>query len=248
MPEPGTAGAETRMRLQRALAQAGVASRRAAEEMIAAGRVRVNGEVAAIGMSVGPGDVVEVDGRRIRREELHTYLLNKRSGTVCTASDPQGRPTVVDAVPAGVRVYPVGRLDFATTGAILLTNDGELAHRLMHPRSGVPKVYEAVVNGCVGPEALRALREGVELEDGVTRPARVEVLHAGRRSTVLRIEITEGRNRQVRRMGIAVGHPVIRLTRVRYDGLGVDGLAPGEWRELRPDELTRLGATVGLER
>jgi 23S rRNA pseudouridine2605 synthase len=245
MPEAPDDG---RMRLQKALAQAGVASRRAAEDLITAGRVTVNGRVAELGERVDPGDRVAVDGRPVRAERVHTYLLNKRAGVVSTASDPQGRPTVVEAISSDVRVYPVGRLDFETTGAILLTNDGELAHRLMHPSSEVPKIYEAVVNGRVGDEALSRLRDGVELDDGVTLPARVEVLHLGKGSTVLRIEITEGRNRQVRRMGMAVGHPVIRLARVRYDGLGVDGLKPGEWRELRPDELSRLGALVGLER
>lgn len=247
MPE-ADAPDDGRMRLQRALAQAGVASRRSAETLITAGRVTVNGRVATLGESVGPDDDVAVDGRPIRAEEVHTYLLNKRAGTVSTASDPEGRPTVVEAVPSKLRLYPVGRLDYETTGVILLTNDGELANRLMHPRSGVPKVYEAVVNGRIGDEALQQLREGVELDDGMTRPAQVEVLHMGKGSSVLRIEITEGRNRQVRRMGMAVGHPVIRLTRVRYDGVGVDGLKPGEWRELRPDELSRLGRFVGLER
>jgi 23S rRNA pseudouridine2605 synthase len=236
------------MRVQRALAVAGVASRRAAEDLIREGRVTVNGVVAEIGQTVGPRDEIAVDGRPIGREEARTYLLNKPQGMVSTVSDPQGRPTVVDAVPRDVRVYPVGRLDYRTTGALLLTNDGELAHRLMHPRSGVPKVYEGLLEGRLGEEALRRLREGVELEDGMTRPARVDVLHVGRTATLVRIEISEGRNRQIRRMGEAVGHPVIRLSRVRYDGLDLGGLAPGEWRELSPEEMSRLGELVGLRR
>jgi 23S rRNA pseudouridine2605 synthase len=236
------------VRVQRVLALAGVASRRAAEDLIRQGRVTVDGRPAEIGQRVGPGQEVAVDGRPVHREEIRTYLFHKPAGVVSTVRDPQGRPTVVQAVPRDVRVYPVGRLDYETTGALLLTNDGELAHRLMHPRSGVPKVYEALVQGRVGPEALRRLREGVELEDGRTLPARVEVLDRQRDATLLRIEITEGRNRQVRRMAAAVGHPVRRLARVRYDGIDLGDLGPGEWRELRPEELARLGALVGLRR
>jgi 23S rRNA pseudouridine2605 synthase len=240
--------AEGATRIQLALARAGVASRRAAEDLVRAGRVTVNGTIAGIGQPVAPGDEIAVDGVAVGREEIRTYLLNKPEGMVSTASDPQGRPTVVDAVPGGVRLYPVGRLDYRTTGALLLTNDGELAHRLMHPRSGVPKIYEGLLQGRVGGEALRRLREGVELEDGATGPAKVDVLHRGRTTTAVRIEISEGRNRQIRRMGQAVGHPIIRLARVRYDGLDLGGLAPGEWRELDPVELSRLGDLVGLSR
>lgn len=236
------------MRIQRALAEAGVASRRAAEDLVRAGVVTVNGEVAEIGRSVGPADEIAVDGVPVRREEVRTYLLNKPEGMVSTASDPQGRPTVVEAVPNDVRVYPVGRLDFRTTGALLLTNDGELAHKLMHPSSGVPKVYEGLLAGDVGERALGFLRDGVMLDDGITNPAKVDVLHRGRTTTLVRIEISEGRNRQIRRMGEAVGHPVVRLARVRYDGLDLTGLAPGEWRELQPEETARLGEMVGLAR
>lgn len=239
---------DERMRIQRALAVAGVASRRAAEDLVRAGVVTVNGEVAEVGQSVGPGDKIAVDGIPIGAEDVRTYLLNKPEGMVSTASDPQGRPTVVEAIPAGVRLYPVGRLDFRTTGALLLTNDGELAHRLMHPSSGVPKVYEGLLAGNVSERALGFLRDGVKLDDGMTHPAKVEVLHRGRTTTLVRIEISEGRNRQIRRMGEAVGHPVVRLARVRYDGLDLAGLAPGEWRELRPEETARLGEMVGLSR
>jgi len=237
------------MRVHRALAQAGVASRRASERLVADGRVTVNGAQARIGQLVGDEDRLAVDGRAVRAQEIRTYLLHKPAGVVSTARDPQGRPTVLDSLPDVVRLYSVGRLDLDTTGALVITNDGELAHRLMHPSSSVPKTYEALVRGRVSADTVRRLRRGVELEDGPTRPARVEVmrrLHPG--ATWLRIEITEGRNRQVRRMCEAVGHPAVRLHRPRYAGLGLGRLRPGEWRPLSRAELTRLGAIVGLER
>lgn len=237
------------MRVQRALALAGVASRRAAERMVEEGRVSVNGETARIGQEVEERDEITVDGRRIRAESVRTYVLNKRIGTVSTVSDPEGRPTVLEGLPDDVRLYPVGRLDLLTSGLLLITNDGELAHRLMHPRYQVPKVYEALVEGKVSAETLRVLRRGVELEDGVTSPARVERmerLHPG--GTWLRIEISEGRNRQVRRMCEAVGHRVSRLNRARYAGLGLGRLKPGEWRPLTGEELRRLGQLVELRR
>jgi 23S rRNA pseudouridine2605 synthase len=239
-----------RMRVHRALALAGVASRRASEGLVAEGRVAVNGEPATVGQVVGPEDVIEVDGRPVRGpEQLRAYLLHKPAGVVSTARDPQGRPTVLDALPDDVRVYPVGRLDIDTTGALLVTNDGELAARLMHPSSTAPKTYEALLRGQVSAATIRRLRRGVELEDGMTAPARVRAmdrLAAG--GTWLQIELTEGRNRQVRRMGEAVGHPVLRLHRSRYAGIGVDRLAPGRWRPISRAEWTRLGAMVGLER
>lgn len=238
------------MRVQRALARAGVASRRAAEGMVAAGRVTVNGEPAEVGQIVDPGDRLAVDGRELDGEEpLRAYLLHKPAGTVSTASDPQGRRTVLDGLPADVRLYPVGRLDLDTTGALLLTNDGEMAARLMHPGSGSPKTYEALLRGRVSAATIRRLRHGVELEDGPTLPAVVERMDrdaAG--GTWLRIEIREGRNRQLRRMGEAVEHRVMRLHRVRYAGVGLRGLAPGRWRPLTRSEWTALGASVGLER
>jgi 23S rRNA pseudouridine2605 synthase len=220
------------------LAQAGVASRRASEELIAAGRVRVNGEVATLGGRVDPDrDLVEVDGAAIGvREGLVHYLLNKPTGVVTTASDPQGRPTVVGLVPAEPRVFPVGRLDADTEGLLLLTNDGELAHRLTHPSFGVDKEYLAEVEGTPSRGALRRLREGVELEDGPTTPATVST--AGPHG--LRITIHEGRNRQVRRMCTAVGYPVRRLVRVRIGPVTDHRLAPGEWRPLTRDEVRAL--------
>ena len=238
------------MRVHRALALAGVASRRAAEGLVAEGRVSVNGEPATVGQLVGPDDLLEVNGRRVSDpEHLRAYLLHKPAGVVSTAHDPQGRPTVLDDLPSDVRVYPVGRLDIDTTGALLVTNDGELAARLMHPSSKAPKTYEALLRGQVSAEAIRRLRRGVELEDGMTAPARVRAMDrraAG--GTWLEIELTEGRNRQVRRMGEAVGHRVLRLHRSRYAGIGLGRLAPGRWRPISRAEWARLGASVGLER
>ncbi len=239
-----------RMRVHRALAQAGVASRRAAEALVAEGRVAVNGAPAGVGQLVGPGDRLEVDGRPVRDpQNLRAYLLNKPAGVVSTARDPQGRPTVLDGLPTEVRVYPVGRLDLDTTGALLVTNDGELAARLMHPSSTAPKTYEALLRGRVSAETVRRLRRGVELEDGVTAPARVRAMdRLAPGGTWLEIELTEGRNRQLRRMGDAVGHRVLRLHRSRYAGIGLGRLAPGRWRPITRAEWTRLGELVGLER
>jgi 23S rRNA pseudouridine2605 synthase len=216
------------VRLNAYLARAGVASRRKADELIKAGRVAVNGEPGQLKTFVERGDRVEVDGQEVTKQPLTYVLLHKPAGVVTTASDPQGRPTVVDLVAHEVRVVPVGRLDAGTTGALLLTNDGELAHRLAHPKYEVEKVYEAEVEGEPSDETLRRLAEGLELEDGPTAPAQVRRLGP---STV-ELSIHEGRNRQVRRMLEAAGHPVRRLHRSRYAGLAVDDLAPGEWREL----------------
>ena len=237
MTDPGEPG-EPGERLQKILAQAGLGSRRACEELIAAGRVRVNGARASLGDRADPEtDVIEVDGAAIGvRQGLVHYLLNKPTGVVTTADDPQGRPTVVDLVPADARVYPVGRLDADTEGLLLLTNDGELAHRLTHPSFGVDKEYLAEVEGTPSRGAVRRLREGVELEDGVTAPAKVSLVDPH----TLRITIHEGRNRQVRRMCAAVGHPVRRLVRTRIGPLAERRLAPGEWRALTQAEVRAL--------
>ena len=224
------------MRLNAFLARAGVASRRKADELIKAGRVFVNGEPGLLNTFVSARDRVEVDGRVVTPQRLAYVLLNKPTGVVTTASDPQRRPTVVDLVGHEVRVVPVGRLDVDTTGALLLTNDGELAHRLAHPKYEVEKVYEADVEGEPSDEALRRLAEGVELEDGVTSPADVRRLGPSK----VELAIHEGRNRQVRRMLEAVGHPVRRLHRSRYAGLTLDGLNPSEWRELGESEVESL--------
>lgn len=231
-------------RLQKVLATRGWGSRRVCEEMIAAGRVTVDGEVAVLGRRVDPErDRIEVDGVPIgARPGLVHYLLNKPAGVVTTASDPQGRPTVVELVPAEPRVYPVGRLDADTEGLLLITNDGELAQRLTHPSHGVDKEYLATVRGGrVAQGGIRALRDGIELDDGPTAPARVSQPEPG----VLRITIHEGRNRQVRRMCEAIGHPVERLVRVRIGTLADRTLRPGEWRELTRAELNALIEAVG---
>jgi pseudouridine synthase len=224
------------MRLNAYLARAGIASRRGADELIKAGRVRVNDGPGALNTFVERGDRVEVDGRPVEAQPLAYVLLHKPAGVVTTARDPQGRPTVVDLVRHEARVVPVGRLDADTTGALLLTNDGPLAHRLAHPRYGVAKVYEAEVEGDPGPAALRRLAEGVDLEDGRTAPAQARRLGRGR----LELTLHEGRNRQVKRMLEAVGHPVARLHRSRYAGLDLGGLAPGDSRELTRDEVAAL--------
>ena len=224
------------MRLNAYLARAGVASRRKADELILAGRVTVNGAPGQLNTFVTRGDVVELDGLRLAKQRLAYVLLNKPPGVVTTARDPGGRPTVVELVGHETRVVPVGRLDADTTGALLLTNDGALAHRLAHPRYEVDKVYEADVEGELSDEALRRLSEGVELEDGVSAPAAV------RRLGPARIELTlhEGRKHQVKRMCEAVGHAVRRLHRSRYAGLTLDGLEAGAWRELTADEVDEL--------
>jgi 23S rRNA pseudouridine2605 synthase len=224
------------VRLNAYLARAGVASRRGAEELIRAGRVRVNGEPAGLATFVQTGDQVELDGALLAPEPLAYVLLHKPAGVVTTASDPHGRPTVVGLVGHARRIVPVGRLDADTTGALLLTNDGPLAHRLMHPRYEVEKVYEAEVEGEPSDDALRQLAEGVELDDGRTAPARVRRLGPSR----LELTLHEGRKHQVKRMCEAVGHPVVRLHRSRYASLTVDGLGPGEWRQLTPDEVASL--------
>jgi len=224
------------MRLNAYLARAGVASRRAADELIKAGRVWVNGERGELNTHVEPADRVEVDGREVAPQRLAYVLLHKPAATVTTAADPQGRRTVVELVNLPERVVPVGRLDADTTGALLLTNDGPLAHQLAHPRYGVEKTYEVDVAGEPDDAALRALADGVELEDGPTAPARV------RRLAPSRIELTihEGRNRQVRRMCEAVGYMVRRLHRSSYAGLTLEGLEPAAWRELEPSEVEVL--------
>jgi 23S rRNA pseudouridine2605 synthase len=228
------------MRLNAFLARAGVASRRRADELIKAGRVTVNGDPGELNTVVGAHDRVELDGREVARQRLAYVLLHKPAGVVTTARDPQGRPTVVELVPPEPRVVPVGRLDADTTGALLLTNDGKLAHRLAHPRYGVEKTYEAEVEGDPAEEALQGLREGLDLEDGRTAPARARRLGPGRVELVLH----EGRKHQVKRMLAAVGHPVTRLHRSEYAGLTLEALEPARWRELEPSEVERLRRAV----
>ncbi|MBS1264283.1 MAG: Ribosomal large subunit pseudouridine synthase B [Acidimicrobiaceae bacterium] len=240
----GPAGQEPaeEVRLQKVLARVGFGSRRKCDDLIAAGRVTVNGEVAVLGRRVDPETAeVEVDGAPIGvRPGLVYYLLNKPAGVVTTADDPQGRPVVVDLVPGEPRVFPVGRLDADTEGLLLLTNDGEMAHRLTHPSYGVEKEYVAEVDGEPGRAALRSLREGVELDDGMTAEARASLMDP----SVVKLTIHEGRNRQVRRMCEAVGHPVVRLVRTRVGPIADRSLAPGSFRELAVEELRSLEQAV----
>jgi pseudouridine synthase len=238
-------------RLQKVLAQAGIASRRAAEKLIAEGRVSVNRTtVREMGVKADPAvDDIRVDGRRLRAPERHRYiLLNKPAGVVTTRSDPQRRRTVMDLI-EGVReyVYPVGRLDYDTEGLLLLTNDGELAARLTHPRHEVERTYEAHLAGTPDDDAIDQLRRGIPLDGRRTLPAEVTRLsrvpvNAGRqaRNSVVLITIREGRNRQVRRMCEAVGHPVQKLRRVRFGPIADKRLRPGEWRELTKIEVEKL--------
>jgi 23S rRNA pseudouridine2605 synthase len=234
------------MRLAKFLAHAGVASRRAAERLIAEGHVTVGGEtVTDPARDVDEASGVAVDGRGVSPEPREVYALNKPAGVVSTARDTHGRRTVVELVRSRRRLYPVGRLDADTTGLILLTNDGELAERLTHPRYGVERVYRAKVRPPrVSPRALAALREGVELEDGVTAPARVRRVSPG----LLEIAIREGRKRQVRRMCEAVGHRVVELERVAFGPLGLRGLEPGKSRRLKEAEVERLRRAARMPR
>lgn len=229
------------MRLNAYLARAGIASRRASDELIKAGRVRVNGEPGQLNTFVLASDVVEVDGRRVEKQKLAYVLLHKPAGVVTTASDPQGRRTVLDLVQHASHVVPVGRLDVDTTGALLLTNDGPLAHTLAHPRYGVEKVYEVETWKQPTDGTLRKLAEGVNLEDGKTAPARARRIAGNRFELVLH----EGKNRQVRRMVEAAGHRVRRLHRSTYAGLTLGKLKPGEWRELVKEEVARLQKASG---
>jgi 23S rRNA pseudouridine2605 synthase len=224
------------VRLNAYLARAGVASRRRADELIKAGRVTINGDRGQLNTFVAAHDRVEVDDRPVELQPLTYVILHKPAGTVTTASDPQGRRTVVDLVDHPARVVPVGRLDADTTGVLLLTNDGELAHRLAHPRYEVEKVYEAEVEGEPDDDALQRLRGGLELDDGPTAPAEARRL----RPNTVELAIHEGRKHQVKRMLAAVGHPVRRLHRSRYAGLMLEGLEPGAWRELEPFEVELL--------
>src|SRR5215217_7281738 len=232
------------MRLNAYLARAGIASRRKADELIKAGRVSVNGEPGQLNTFVERGDRVEVDGGTVAPQTLAYVLLHKPAGVVTTAHDPHGRPTVVGLVEHESRVVPVGRLDADTTGALVLTNDGDLAHRLAHPRYGVEKTYVAEVAGDLDEAALARLRDGIELEDGRTAPARARRLGRGRVELVLH----EGRTHQVKRMLEAVGHPVRRLRRTRYAGLTLAGLEPGRWRELTAREVEALRRAGGPPR
>ena len=208
----------------------------------------VNGEVAQLGCSIEPGrDTVMLDSRPILQDDKTYIVLNKPAGTITTASDTHGRRTVMDCV-AGVktRVFPVGRLDLDVEGVLLMTNDGELAHRLIHPSYEVERVYIAWLRGRMRPETARRLEKGILLEDGMTAPAKAAILHAGDNGSEVRLTLHEGRKREVKRMCAAAGHPVRRLIRVDYGGITADGLRPGEWRYLNPDEAAALRRMVRL--
>jgi pseudouridine synthase len=232
------------VRLNAFIARAGVASRRKADDLIKAGRVTVNGEPGQLNTFVGADDDVRLDGKPLVKQRVAYVLLNKPAGVVTTARDPQGRRTVVDLVDHPARVVPVGRLDAETTGALLLTNDGDLAHRLAHPRYEVDKVSDVECWTQPTDDDLARLRAGVELEDGLTSPAVVRRIDGAHIELVLH----EGRNRQVRRMLEAVGHRVKRLHRSRYGPLTLEGLEPGTWRELEAFEVERLRALTTSSR
>lgn len=237
-------------RLQKFMAEAGVASRRACEELIRQDRVTVNGETASLGRSVEPEqDRVELDGKPVQKEQRRTViLLYKPRGVVSTSSDPEGRRTVQDyfrEIPG--RLYNVGRLDLNSEGLLLMTNDGALANRLTHPRYGVEKTYYAVCDGRLTASEAARLTNGVELEDGMTAPARVDAVRTTQRGdTSFLITIHEGRNRQIRRMLEAVGHRTLRLKRERFGPLSLGTLAPGEWRKLSDEEIKKLENALGL--
>jgi 23S rRNA pseudouridine2605 synthase len=234
-------------KLQKFIAAAGVASRRHAEVLIEQNRVTVNGTVARLGARVNKGDRVLVNGVEVGPQAPRHFLVNKPTGVITTMDDPQGRPTVSKLAPQGVRVYPVGRLDQDTSGLLLLTNDGELAHRLMHPSYGVKKTYRVMVVGKVKPFTIRKLSEGIELEDGMTAPAEARIIDAVDTHSVIELVIHEGRNRQVRRMCEAAGHPVRELVRVGYGPLTLGNLAVGTSRPLLDTEIRRLRKAAGLQ-
>lgn len=237
------------VRLQKVLAAAGVASRRAGEELIAAGRVAVDGRIVTeLGTRVDPTRVrIEVNGVRVSVHPDHEYMvLNKPPEVITTARDPQGRRTVIDIARSRRRLFPVGRLDADTTGVLLLTDDGDLAHRLAHPRYRIPKVYLAEVRGAVADETGRKLERGVALDDGPARAVAARVRGRGRRSSQLEVTMTEGRKREVRRMLEAVGHPVVSLSRVSFGPIKLSGLKLGATRPLTPAEVGELYRLVGL--
>ncbi len=238
-------------RLQKIISQAGIASRRAGEEIILAGRVRVNGRIVTeLGAKADiHDDTIEVDGRRLIPEAPRYLVLHKPRGVVSTLSDPEGRPTVAGLLEgAGTRLYPVGRLDFATSGVLLVTNDGEFANGLLHPRGGVPKTYVVKAKGTMSPEDLERWEKGVDLEDGRTLPAHVSFLRHEEDKTWFEITLREGRNQQIRRMGEATGFHVMRLARTSFAGITSENLRPGQWRPLTLDELLDLRKQFGVPR
>lgn len=230
------------MRINQYIAAAGITSRRKADEMIEEGRVRVNGAVlTSQGYHVEEGDIVEVDGERIFPEQKKVYyLLNKPAGYVTSTADKEGRPVVTDLVPDHIRVFPVGRLDLNTTGLLILTNDGDLSNKLMHPSHGFDKKYIVRAAGIITLREAKLLRDGIDIGGFVTSPAEVELIRHDRNSTLAEITIHEGKNRQVRRMFKAIGHPVLELSRIGLGNLTIGRLAPGQCRKLSPAEVEYL--------
>lgn len=234
-------------RLQKVIAEAGIASRRKAEEMIQQGRVKVNGSIVKeMGVKVSTSDKIEVDGKEINKEEKVYFLLNKPKKTICAVTDDKQRDTVVDLIDCKQRIFPVGRLDYETTGILLLTNDGEFANAMMHPRSHIKKTYEVALNGVLTDTMCKRLEEGIELEDGKTLPAEVYLLQRSEKKnkTVLQITIQEGRNRQVRRMMEYFHCEVTRLNRIQYAFLDLGNLRQGQYRKLRMYEVKKLMSIV----
>ena len=236
------------MRLQKYLVECSIASRRGSEKLINEGRVAVNGETATVGQSVDPeSDTITFNGNAVLRLSKVYVVLNKPQGIVTTAKDTHDRRTVVDLITGvSTRIFPVGRLDMDVTGTLLLTNDGELTNRITHPRYEVKKVYHAWVKGVVKPETLRKLEQGVMLDDGMTSPAKARILKTQRQTSLIELEIHEGRKRIVKRMCIAVGHPLNNLQRISIGTIDTHGLQLGEWRHLHPQEVTDLYDLVGL--
>lgn len=233
----------TQNRIQKIIAQAGITSRRKAEELIQEGRVRINGTVITeLGFKADPTvDRIEVDGKQLEGESLITVLMNKPRGVVCTLSDPEGRPTVLDFIKEiDARLFPVGRLDFATSGALLLTNDGQLAFALTHPKHKVEKIYLVKIEGAVTEEQLKKWREGVDIGDGVTQPAEVFKTEQDENFTWLQVTLREGKNRQIRRMADATGLTVKKLKRISIAGLTIDRIKIGRYRVLSPLEIKKL--------
>jgi len=236
-------------RLQKIIARSGLTSRRAAEDLITAGRVRVNGRVMTeLGTKADPrNDRIEVDGTRLVAEPYVYLVLHKPKNVVSTMSDPEGRPTVAEYVKnTGARVYPIGRLDFATSGVLLMTNDGDFSNAMLHPRGGVPKTYIVKVHGVMDDQHALVWREGVELEDGKTLPAEVRILRHEGDKTWLEVTLREGRNQQIRRMGEATRFPVMRLARTSFAGVTSEALLPGKWRLLTQDELMEIRKQFGV--
>ena len=231
-------------RLQKVIAQAGIASRRKAEELITSGKVKVNGNVVLeLGTKVKPTDQIEVNGIPLEKEEPVYFLFYKPRGVISSVKDEKGRKVVTDFFPElKERIFPVGRLDYDTSGILLMTNDGEFTNQMTHPRYHIPKTYIAKVKGIPGKQEIAQLQKGVKLTDGVTAPAKVKMLSLDKRkgSSILEITIHEGKNRQVRRMFEAIGHPVLKLKRERFAFLTLDGLSPGDSRELTPHEVKQL--------